>query len=519
MVSLCGTVFLGGESMAKQALYRKWRPLVFSDVVGQEHITEVLKREVENNRLSHAYLFTGTRGTGKTTCAKIMARAVNCLNPINGDPCNECASCRAILSESTLEVSEIDAASNNGVENVRSLRDEIKYPPVELKYRVYIIDEVHMLSTGAFNALLKTLEEPPSDVIFILATTELHKVPGTILSRCQRFMFKRILPEDISERLMSICQKEGVSIDKAAAHRIANMSEGALRDAISILDQAIVASEDSVDEEAVLNLLGLSDRETTENLIAAVADARAQDALNIFSELYMAGKDIRAFLGELALAYRDMLVCLATRNQGETVSGCNVEFLKNTAVKFGSGRLLSSSNEIQNTIDKLATSLSIRTDAELCIIKLCCGRPNANKTAKPAVEIKEAPQRAQNIQQEAKKTEKPVNAPVTEKSVRGDLKQEIVDRLPPSTKNLFEIYIKSVELQNGKITAYTDDNNMVNLLKGNDIISAMESLAKEKTGDDVRAQVVFKDKAVTDNSSKLRELEKTVSKFENFTII
>ena len=232
-----------------QALYRKWRPQTFADVIGQQHVTDTLRAQLQSGRLSHAYLFTGTRGTGKTTCAKILARAVNCEHPVNGDPCNECAACRGILDGSVLDVTEIDAASNNGVDNIRDLRDETRYTPAQVKKRVFIIDEVHMLSTGAFNALLKTLEEPPEHVLFILATTELHKVPATILSRCQRFDFRRIGAEDIARRLLDVAAGEGIELTEGAARLIARLADGAMRDALSMLDRAAAAG--AVDEETV----------------------------------------------------------------------------------------------------------------------------------------------------------------------------------------------------------------------------------------------------------------------------
>ena len=232
-----------------QALYRKWRPQTFADVIGQQHVTDTLRAQLQSGRLSHAYLFTGTRGTGKTTCAKILARAVNCEHPVNGDPCNECAACRGILDGSVLDVTEIDAASNNGVDNIRDLRDETRYTPAQVKKRVFIIDEVHMLSIGAFNALLKTLEEPPEHVLFILATTELHKVPATILSRCQRFDFRRIGAEDIARRLLDVAAGEGIELTEGAARLIARLADGAMRDALSMLDRAAAAG--AVDEETV----------------------------------------------------------------------------------------------------------------------------------------------------------------------------------------------------------------------------------------------------------------------------
>ena len=261
-----------------QALYRKWRPRTFDDVVGQDHITETLKRQVASGRLSHAYLFTGTRGTGKTTCAKILSRAVNCQNPVDGNPCNQCPACLGIENGSILDVLELDAASNNGVDQVRALRDEAIYAPANVKKRVYIVDEVHMLSVPAFNALLKILEEPPEHLMFILATTELHKVPATILSRCQRFSFKRITPQDIAARLLYVAGQEGIELTADGAELLGRLGDGALREGLSLLDQC-GASGGTVDSRAVLDALGLAGNLQTAQLLEHVLRRDAQSAL------------------------------------------------------------------------------------------------------------------------------------------------------------------------------------------------------------------------------------------------
>ena len=265
-----------------QALYRKWRPKTFSDVVGQEHVTETLQRQVAEGRLSHAYLFTGTRGTGKTTCAKILAKAVNCEHPENGNPCNKCQSCLGIESGGFLDVMELDAASNNGVDHVRALRDEAIYSPAQVKKRVYIIDEVHMLSIAAFNALLKILEEPPEHLMFILATTELHKVPATILSRCQRFAFRRILPREIVGRLNYIAEQEGIDLRPDGAELLAHIADGALRDALSLLDQCAAAGG-TIDSAAVLDALGLAGNLQTAQLMDCVLRRDTKAALSASS--------------------------------------------------------------------------------------------------------------------------------------------------------------------------------------------------------------------------------------------
>ena len=281
-----------------QALYRKWRPRTFSEVVGQGHITATLQRQVAEGHTAHAYLFTGTRGTGKTTCARILAKAINCENPVDGAPCNCCAACRGIDEGTLLDVTELDAASNNGVDHVRALREEAVYTPAVLRRRVYIIDEVHMLSTPAFNALLKIMEEPPEHLVFILATTELHKVPATILSRCQRFSFKRILPRDIQQQLTMIAREEGIDLTADGAEILSRMANGALRDALSLLDQCRVA-EGTLDSAAVLDVLGLAGSIQTVQLMRCILQKNSADALALFDKLYRGGKDTAALLGEL----------------------------------------------------------------------------------------------------------------------------------------------------------------------------------------------------------------------------
>ncbi|MGN1031520.1 MAG: DNA polymerase III subunit gamma/tau, partial [Butyricicoccaceae bacterium] len=288
-----------------QALYRKWRPLRFADVVGQRHITDTLRAQLESGRLSHAYLFTGTRGTGKTTCAKILARAVNCQNPQNGDPCNCCPACKGILDGSILDVVEIDAASNNGVDNIRDIRDETRYTPTAVKKRVYIIDEVHMLSQGAFNALLKTLEEPPEHVLFILATTEIHKVPATILSRCQRFDFRRIAPADIAHRIREVAESEGIALTDGGADMISRLADGALRDALSILDRTAAGADGPIDEDTVARNVGILAGDSAVDLMEKISAGALADAVEQLATFYAAGRDLAAVLDQLLSLIRD----------------------------------------------------------------------------------------------------------------------------------------------------------------------------------------------------------------------
>ena len=355
-----------------QALYRKWRPKAFADVVGQEHITETLRCQVAQGRLSHAYLFTGTRGTGKTTCAKILSKAVNCEHPVNGDPCNECASCLGIDNGSLLDVLELDAASNNGVDHVRALRDEAIYSPARVKYRVYIVDEVHMLSTAAFNALLKILEEPPAHLIFILATTELHKVPATILSRCQRFAFKRIQPVDIAGRLQYVAKAEGIELENDAAQLLARLADGALRDALSLLDQCGVSGT-TVDSARVLDVLGLAGNVQTAHLMELIAQRDVPAALLQLDQLYSGGKDVAALLGELSTLSRDLLIRMTASEGGMSLlSGAyDLQTMDALAGKLNPTRLIYMTTQLQATLAALPLSSNRRTDAELCLMRLC----------------------------------------------------------------------------------------------------------------------------------------------------
>ncbi len=292
-----------------QALYRKWRPRDFDDVCGQDHITSILKNEIETGRINHAYLFCGTRGTGKTTCAKIFAKAVNCTDYKDGHVCGKCAACTSADDGSASDIIEMDAASNNGVANIRDIRDEVNYLPSELKYRVYIVDEVHMLSTSAFNALLKTLEEPPSHVIFILATTEIQKLPSTIISRCQRFDFRRIPSATIADRLEYIAKEEGITLEREAAFSIASIAQGGMRDAISLLELCANGAHNSnVTDEVVSALVGTGERDVTDRAVKAIADRDFDTVFDITSKIYMSSRDMSVFWQALTSAYRDMLV-------------------------------------------------------------------------------------------------------------------------------------------------------------------------------------------------------------------
>ncbi|MBR5273108.1 MAG: DNA polymerase III subunit gamma/tau [Clostridia bacterium] len=358
-----------------RVLYRKWRPKLFSDIVGQDQVTVTLKNEITSSRLSHAYLFIGSRGTGKTSCAKVLAKAVNCLNLHDGNPCNECEICQGIDNGSIVDVVEIDAASNNRVDNIRDLREEVNYTPIKAKYRVYIIDEVHMLTTGAYNALLKTLEEPPAHVIFILATTEAHKVPATILSRCQRFDFNRITSDDISRRLKYVCEQEKFNIDDAAALLIARLADGAMRDALSILDQCAGKSED-ITVRSVSETVGLIGEEHLFEISNAIYAEDTQALLSCIDALYSRSMDMERLCAELCNHFRNCMICKVSK-EPQTLIACTVDEIERyraLASKFTASQLLYFIDKIRQTQDKLKFSLNRRVDMEVLFITL--SKPN-----------------------------------------------------------------------------------------------------------------------------------------------
>lgn len=383
-----------------QALYRKWRPKTFSDVIGQAHVTETLQRQVAEGRTSHAYLFTGTRGTGKTSCAKILAKAVNCEHPVNGNPCNTCPSCLGIENGSFLDVLELDAASNNGVDQVRALRDEAVYSPAHVKKRVYIIDEVHMLSLQAFNALLKILEEPPAHLMFILATTELHKVPPTILSRCQRFSFRRITPQDIAARLSYVAAQEKLDLTPDGAELLSRLADGALRDALSLLDQC-AAADGVIDGKTVLEVLGLAGNLQTSQLMGSVLRRDTQEALLLFHQLYIGGKDVGAVLSELSTLTRDLLLRKTAPEGGTALlsGGFDGATLDRLSQGLSSARLIYLASTLQQASADLYYSSNRRTDAELCLLRLCDETLSGDLTALAArmTRLEDAVLRGQDV--------------------------------------------------------------------------------------------------------------------------
>ena len=431
-----------------RALYRKWRPRVFSDVYGQSHITETLMNEIATGRLSHAYLFTGSRGTGKTTCAKILSKAVNCLNPQNGSPCNECKICQGIDDGSILDVTEIDAASNNSVDNIRDLREEVNFTPAAAKFRVYIIDEVHMLSSGAFNALLKTLEEPPAHVLFILATTEVQKLPATILSRCQRFDFRRIPPEDIAKRLMEVAENEKLQLDDDAALLIARVSDGALRDALSILDQCAGYNE-PITIKTVGNAAGLLGKDYLFEISDAILREDSASILNIIDRLHTSSCDMERLMSELVNHFRNIMMTKTAKNPEKFIVCTPDELVryKENADKMTYGSVLYIMETLCKEASQLKYSAHQRAQTETTLIRLCSPALSTDNAAIirriDELEAQLMLLKAQGIV--PAKTEAPAKkttpiAPVKEKEIIREetvVKPAVVENVPPVTDEYF----------------------------------------------------------------------------------
>ena len=467
--------------MGYTALYRKFRPINFSEMVGQEHITRTLKNQIISNRVGHAYLFNGGRGTGKTSAAKILARAINCLNPKDGEPCNECEICKGAISGSLTDIVEMDAASNNSVEDIRSIREEVNFLPTKAKYRVYIIDEVHMLSTGAFNALLKTLEEPPEHVKFILATTEPQKLPATILSRCQRFDFKRISNEDIIKRLKIVCNESNIEISEGALNIIATLSEGAMRDALSILERCVQDGENKIDEDKIKDLVGIPKITFVHDITKAIIEYNIDDALKNVNKVLDDGKDITNLLWEIVKYIKDILVYKAC-NKLELYSEEEIKDMQELSKDVSKERLISlvyELSELENNI-KWSTQKTIMFQAG--IIKMCnrlesntgsleerieriekylksgnvaqrqvTQNPNANNYTNPSVYAKVETNASANIQ-----PKKPTNINRTQTANQSN--QTLKNKCSKNPEEYWPQILNELK-QNGKIVLYT---NLVN---------------------------------------------------------
>lgn len=402
-----------------QVLYRKYRPKVFADVYGQEHVTSTLKNEIKEGRIAHAYLFTGSRGTGKTTCAKILAKAVNCENSVDGEPCNECEVCKGLDNGTIYDVVEIDAASNNGVDNIRDLREEANYTPSRGKYRVYIIDEVHMLSTGAFNALLKTLEEPPAHVIFILATTEVHKLPATILSRCQRFDFKRIQPETMSIRLKQVAELEGMELSDDAAILIARIADGALRDGLSILDQCAGRSK-KIDSALVSEVAGLAGREALYKLTDCINNQDSSSAMSVISELYQNSYDMERLCVEMINHLRNFLIVKTVKESRGLIICTDDEYnsIVSSAESFTLENVIYALDLFQDTLTKIKSGANARVELEMSFVKLCEPKLDVNMDSliDRISKLERAVSRGVVVKPQPQQTVAPVEAPKPQES-------------------------------------------------------------------------------------------------------
>ena len=460
--------------MEYTSLYRKFRPLTFNEIIGQEHITKTLKNEIIAGRIGHAYLFNGGRGTGKTTAAKILARAVNCLNPKDGEPCNECEICKAALDGSLTDIVEMDAASNNSVEDIRQIRDEVNFLPTLAKYRVYIIDEVHMLSTGAFNALLKTLEEPPAHVKFILATTEPQKLPATILSRCQRFDFKKISNENIEKRLEFVCEKSKIDITKEALKTIAILAEGGMRDALSILERC-TQEEGKITEETVKDLIGIPQLSSVNALVENILNEDAQKALETIDEVLNSGKDIENFLWELTKYIKDILVYKANGIL-EIYSEEEKKQIDQLANKTSKEWLMTTIYELSDLANQMKWSAQKTIMFQVEIIKLC-GDANNNTQNIDNIEIQNMKNKIEKIEKELEqiklsgKTIKNLdNATLDHEKTNKLLEGKVLEKKPERKENQIHIIgdkinnwqdiINNIK-QSGKILIYTNLLNSV----------------------------------------------------------
>ena len=519
---------------AYQALYRKYRPQAFDDVVGQGAVTQTLKTQLQKDQLSHAYLFTGSRGTGKTSCAKILAKAVNCLHPVDGNPCNRCEACRSIDSGSCMDVLEIDAASNNGVDNVRDLRDDAIYSPSQVKKRVYIIDEVHMLSISAFNALLKIIEEPPEHLLFILATTELHKVPATILSRCQRFSFRRISQEDIAARLQFVAYQENIELDDAAARVLARMADGGMRDGLSLLDQCASATAGELTAERVYQCLGIAGEQQAARLLGFIARQDARQALELFNRLYADGKDLSALLDELACLCRDLLVLKTAPDAGLTMLSGVAQEKEAVALarQISQAELVRMMNLLQTTLTTFTRSASRRMDAELCILNMC--QPELSLDAKalnarlnrleeqlksgiqvvaqppveapaPQEEEEELPPPPDDADAPPMLEDTPTHTPV---GFWSDLAMELRSQLKPPYLGLFASTPNAPvlgEVSGDTLVLLCNGEMTVKMMERPDILQMVNQKASARLGKPIRVQCVDRTKAPK-NSKKMDQL-------------
>ena len=490
-----------------QVLYRKWRPKTFEDVAGQEHITTTLKNEVIENRLTHAYLFTGSRGTGKTTCAKILAKAANCLDPQNGDPCGVCEICKGIENGSVLDVVEMDAASNRKIENIRDIIDEVQFKPNRARFRVYIVDEVHMLTTEAFNALLKTLEEPPEHVIFILATTEVHKLPQTILSRCQRFDFHRIPPQAIADRVLYVAGQEKVQLSEAAALLIAGVADGALRDALSLLDRCIAIS-DTVDEAVVRQAAGLADKKYLYELSACIINKNTAKAMEAVDRLYGESKDMARLCDELIAHFRALMLIKSVRSPRNILVMSEEEFeqAQTQSDYLSLADIVYDMDVLSRAYQRMGHGTGDRTELEMALVKLSAPELDGTNEAitarltaleravKRGISIQTEPLSVQTEQapvQEPKQEETPAPVPAAPKSLDELYRNakpfpqwvEVIEGLKPISRSIAAAFVGSAAYESGGYLLIDTQNSMAfELLRHSSRRQEIRSVIQEVTG-------------------------------------
>ena len=462
--------------MGYTALYRKFRPTTFSELVGQEHITRTLKNQIIADRVGHAYLFNGGRGTGKTSSAKILARAINCLSPKDGEPCNECEICKGAINGSLTDIVEMDAASNNSVEDIRSIREEVNFLPTKAKYRVYIIDEVHMLSTGAFNALLKTLEEPPEHVKFILATTEPQKLPATILSRCQRFDFKRISNDDIIKRLKIVCKESDIETTDGALNIIAVLSEGAMRDALSILERCIQDGENKIDEDKIRDLVGIPKITFVHSITEAIIEYDIDKALESISEILNQGKDLDNFLWEIIKYVKDILIYKSS-GKADLYSDEEISNIKKISDKVTKEKLVNLIYELSNIENDMKWSTQKSIMFEAGMIKLCSNEIGSGNN------IEERLEKIENYLKSGKVSmQQVVSNPVMQNANNSSVTRVIANENDNKT---IQVSAPAVRTSNNNAKSYSSDLNkswpkIVNDLKQNGKIVLYTNLINKK---------------------------------------
>ncbi len=514
------------------ALYRKWRPALFSDVISQEHITTILQHQVAKGSFAHAYLFTGSRGTGKTTCARILAKAINCLHPKDGNPCLECEICKGIEDGSILDITEMDAASNNGVEDVRLLREEANFVPSVCRYRVYIIDEAHMLSNSAFNALLKIMEEPPPHVLFILATTEVHKIPATIASRCQRYDFKRIKAADIAARLKKIAEAEGLTLTEGGASLLARLSDGGMRDALSLLEQTSAFS-DVIDESVVSSAVGIAQKDEIFDLAEAVRNQDAAKALSIVSALYESGKAIDRLADDFISHFRDLMLLEAT-GDGEDLlllPPNEIKRLKDQASAYTLPRILSVITELQQALIRLSRTKNQKIELEMTLVCLCAKEPlslSAAQTTQPARVSEESDplllQRISKLEQtvlslsEQRKSVSPTPprknppaepTPIPAKATVLECWGELLEELRQNEPALHAMLIDSTAYKSGEVIIIDSPNTMLKSLLLTDNIGAkLADEIERKLGSRHRLRIAKKETLIIEENSGFSDILK-----------